>query len=182
MGLVPGTLPWAAGAGGCRHIPAPNPRTLLPQFPWLCNGGGRGARLRGPCLTPPSLRGLLATGSQGLHHHGPSKGLCTTTKRLCPSLRILGVAMVTEGEKGVHLVWGGKGIPGRGHWCTQTSGQCGCWLYCPAVTLSLTRQLPFLCLGGAIRASHRSLGPSIRAGLPGPSCCWICLGLIPAWL
>lgn len=124
VGLVPGTLPWAAGAGGCRDIPAPRPRTLLPQFPWLDNGGGRGAGLRGPCLTPLP-RGLLATGSQGLHHHGPSKGLCTTTKRLCPSLGILGVAMVTEGEKGVHLVWGGKGIPGRGHWCTQASGQCG---------------------------------------------------------
>lgn len=115
MGLVPGTPSWA---GGSRGILAANPKTLLPQLPWLCNLGGVGV-----ALSPPP-RGLLATGSQELYHHRPSKGLCTTTKRLCPSRRSLGIAMVTEGawEEGVHRVWGEKGIPGRGHWCAQAKG------------------------------------------------------------
>lgn len=62
-------------------------------------------------LSPPNTRGLLATGSQELYHHRPSKGLCTTTKRLCPSMRSLGVAMVTEGawEEGGPPCLGGKG-------------------------------------------------------------------------
>lgn len=36
--------------------------------------------------------------------------------------------------------------------------------------------------GGAVRTSHGSLFPSVEAGLPGPGCCGVCLGLVPTWL
>lgn len=50
------------------------------------------AGLRGPAWPP---RDVMTTDSRGLNPHCPSKGLCATTKKLCPSRRSLGVAMAT---------------------------------------------------------------------------------------
>lgn len=80
------------------RVSVPDHQALLLLLPWFCHLGGGWAEE--PCLTPQRLTGHRLPGAEP---HRPSKGLCATTKKLCPSQRSLGVAMVTEGawEEGV---------------------------------------------------------------------------------
>ena len=136
LGLIPETLPWAAGQVVPGWVSQPL-TTRLSCSIFLGSAALVGAGLRGHALPP---RDLLATGSQGLNPHRPSKGLCATTKRLCPSQRSLGVAMVTEGawEEGVQHLEGERMFQAEGTGAHRP----------PA--LSLTGQLPHLCLQGGV--------------------------------
>lgn len=121
VGLVPGTLPWAAGAGGCRDIPAPNPRTLLPQFSWLCNGAGRRAGLRGPCLTAPSQR-LIGHRLPGAAPPWPLKGALYHHKEALSLLKNPGCCHGDRGGEG-----GSPCVERKGHSRQRALVHTGQW-------------------------------------------------------